>query len=101
MARTFVRRNSREGSALVTVMVPLLGALVLGYAFFRSTLAEQASAHGDLDERQAFFLAEAGLHEAFASVRQGNSGGVATPDQPAQLGGGVLWVEATDLGNDQ
>src|SRR5262245_37671015 len=99
MARTFVRSTSREGSALVTVMVPLLGAMVLGYAFFRSTLAQQANARGDVDERQALFLAEAGLHEAFESVRAGNSGAVAAPDQPALLGGGVLWVEATDLGN--
>jgi hypothetical protein len=98
----FVKQThpSRNGSALVSVMVPLFGVLVLGYAFFRTTLAAKHDARSDLDEQRAFFLAEAGLHESFESSREGNSGAVGTPDAPALLGGGVVWVVATDLGND-
>ena len=100
MNGTFTR-GSRTGSALVSLMVPLLGILVIGYAFFRATLAEQRNGQGDVDDRRAFFLAEAGLREAFESVRAGNSGRIGAPDDPALLGGGVLWVEALDLGNDR
>ena len=101
MNGTYARASGKGGSALVSLMVPLLGILVLGYAFFRATLAEQRNTHGDVDDRRAFFLAEAGLREAFESVRTGNSGNVGAPDEPALLGGGVLWVESFDLGGDR
>ena len=91
----------QRGSALVSIMVPLVGVLVLGYAFFRTTLAAKHGAGSDLDEERAFFLAEAGIHEAFESVREGNTGAIGLPDQPALLGGGLLWVEATPLPGDR
>ena len=101
MNRTYAMTSRTGGSALVSVMVPLLGILVLGYAFFRATLAEKRNTRGDVDDRRAFFLAEAGLREAFESVREGNSGNIGAPDEPALLGGGVLWVESFDLGDDR
>jgi hypothetical protein len=90
-----------RGSALVAVIVLLTGMLVMSYAFFRTTVSAQKSAHADLEDKRAFFLAESGLHEAYQAIRTGHPGGVATADQPALLGGGVLWVEATPLGGDQ
>src|SRR5688572_7622855 len=96
-----VRGKGNEGSALISVMVPLFGVMVLGYAFFRSTLAAKHDVRSDLDDQRAFFLAEAGLNEAFESARAGNPGGLASPEQPALLGGGLVWVVATPLGDDR
>ena len=45
MKRTSTHASRNAGSALVSVMVPLLGVLVLGYAFFRSTLSQQQNAN--------------------------------------------------------
>src|SRR5262245_3395158 len=94
------RSRTSAGSALVSVLVLLLGILVMAYVFFHSTLSGQQSSRQSLDDQRAFFLADAGLHEAFEAVRSGRSGNVATADQPALLGGGVLWVTATPLGGD-
>src|SRR5262245_21600908 len=95
--RAFDRSRRNAGSALVTVLLLLFSVMVMAYAFFRSTLAERQSAHASIDDRRAFFLAEAGLHEAFEAVRTGRSGNI----DPALLGGGVRWVDAAPLGNDQ
>lgn len=51
------------------------------------------------ENRGSFFLAEAGIAEAVAARRAGGTGNVASADLPAYLDGGVLWVEAEDLGN--
>ena len=101
MRPEFDRSANTEGSALVSVLVLLLGVLVMGYAFFRSTLAGQQSARGSLDEQRAFYVAEAGLHEAFEAIRDSRSGNVASMDAPALLGGGVVWVTATPDGDDR
>src|SRR6185503_3493116 len=102
-----VDRSVRSaGNALVTVLVLLFVVMLMAFAFFHRTIAEQRSAHANLDERRAFFLAEAGLHEAFESIRSGNSGAIASdgapnaPTDPALLGGGVLWVRADPAGGD-
>ena len=95
-----VNANGR-GSALVPVLVLLSGILVMGHVFFRSTLADQKSIRQGTEDKRAFFLAEAGLHEGFEAVRSGHPGGVASLESPALLGGGVLWVTATPLGDDR
>jgi len=95
------RNPSRAGSALVSVVVLLLGILVMGYAFFRSTLSNQRSGRESLDEQRSFYLAEAGLHESFEAIRSGKSGNVGSAAEPALLGGGLLWVVATPLPDDR
>lgn len=92
-----VERKREAGSVLVPVLVVLTTLFVMGYAFFLTAWSQQKSAHGDLDDQRAFFLAEAGLHEAFEAVRDGRSGVVGSMDAPALLGGGVMWTEVTDI----
>lgn len=100
MKQSIDRSRNERGSALVSVVVLLLGILVMGYAFFRSALSGQKSARASLDEQRALYLAEAGLNESIEALRSGKPGNVGSADAPAYLGGGVLWVEATDLGDD-
>jgi len=35
------------------------------------------------------------------AVRGGGAGGIASAEDPAYLGSGVVWVDATDLGNNR
>jgi len=90
-------RRREAGSALIPVLVVLTTLFVMGYAFFLNAWSQQKSAKVDLDDQRAFFLAEAGLHEAFEAVRDGRSGIVGSMAQPALLGGGVLWTEVTPI----
>src|SRR5262245_26949302 len=107
MLRALDRSRGNRGNAMVTVLVLLFVVMCMAYAFFHKTIAEQRTAHANLDERRAFFLAEAGLHEGIEALRSGKSGkvGKAPPDEPefdpALLGGGVLWVtNHDDVGAD-
>jgi len=93
--------TSSRGSALVPVLVLTAAALTVAFAFSRSTLGVQKTNRESLADRQAFFLAEAGLSEAFEALRAGRPGSVGSLDAPARVGGGVLWVTSGDLGDDR
>src|SRR5215510_13364480 len=101
MSNLVDERRAERGSALITVLVLLTGLLILAYAFSRSVQQSQSRASASYDDQRAFDLAEAGLHEGMEATRAGLTGNVGSMDAPAALGGGVLWVEATDLGGDR
>jgi Tfp pilus assembly protein PilX len=90
-------RKRSAGSALVMALmsvsiVALLATTVLRYA---STVSNrQASA---VDRKKAFYLADAGLAEAFSGIVCGRSGVVGSEEAPAILGEGLFWVQATEL----
>lgn len=92
------KRNSRAGSALIMVLVVVTGLLVMLAAVGRVALSHKTEVVRDVDDRRAFYLAEAGLTEAIVSMRRGASGSVGTATTPALLGGGVFWAEASDIG---
>jgi hypothetical protein len=94
-------RSATAGSALVPVLVLLSGVLVMGFAFSHTVLTSQKGTQRSLDDRRALYLAEAGLNEAYEAVREGHTGAIGTVDQPAILDGGLVWVVAEDIGNDQ
>ncbi len=93
--------RDRRGGALITVIVLLTSLLVLTFAISRATLENQDHALASYDDQRSFALAEAGLHEAYEALREEASGNVGSIAEPALLGGGVFWVEATPLGNDR
>ncbi len=82
-------------------LVLVLGLMLMNLAFFQVAASGGKRMTGGFDDDRAFFLAEAGLHESFQALRGGGTGGIGSLDDPVYLGGGVLWVEATSLGNDQ
>ncbi|MAB79285.1 MAG: hypothetical protein CMJ89_08020 [Planctomycetes bacterium] len=90
-------KKRSAGSALVMALmsvsvVALLATTVLRYA---STVSNrQASA---VDRKKAFYLADAGLAEAFCGIVCGRSGMVGSEEAPAILGEGLFWVQATEL----
>jgi hypothetical protein len=93
--------GARQGSVLIVALVALVGLMMVGAALARFSVAADREVGGKLDDRRAYYLAEAGAAEAMVALRGGASGAIASPDVPAFLAGGVLWVEATDLGDDQ
>jgi hypothetical protein len=91
-------RNTR-GSTLVTVTILLGTMTVLALIFLRVGHRFGQEQDATLDSTRATLLAEAGISEAVEAIRAGQSGNVGSSDEPTYLGGGMLWVEATDLGN--
>ena len=95
-----VRPQSRRGSALVMSLVAVSTVVVLAASFsqFASSVANrQAQA---VNKKRAFYMAEAGLAEAYAGFSCGKSGTVGSIEAPALLGAGLFWVEVTELDAD-
>jgi hypothetical protein len=77
----------------------LLGTMtVLALIFLRVGQRIGAEQDASQETARATLLAEAGISEAMEAIRAGQSGTIGSSDAPAYLGGGVLWVTATDLG---
>jgi hypothetical protein len=95
----FRNETPRAGSTLLTVVV-LVGALtVLTLVFLRIGQRVTDEQLATVESARASYLAEAGIAEALEALRSGKSGNVGASDDPAYLGGGVVWVTATDLGS--
>ncbi len=52
-----------------------------------------------VDNKRAFYIAEAGLSEALFGLHLQKSGSVGSSDIPAKFGDGLFWVEAEDQGS--
>jgi hypothetical protein len=93
------QHERRAGVALISALVVLMGLLVLLATFQQVTVRRSDETHSNADDRRAFYLAETALNEGMTAIRAGNSGAVGSAAAPAYFGGGVFWVEATDLGS--
>ena len=97
--RAMRRENdSRRGSTLIPVTILLGTMTVLALVFLRVGQRMSQEQGAGFETSRAALLAEAGIAEAIESLREGQSGAIGTAELPAYLGGGVVWVEATDLG---
>ena len=91
------KSNSRDGSAVVVVLIVMTAMVVAGTAFVGvSTGVTERLSRGNEDDA-ARYLAEAGVREGVEAMRQGFSGAVGDIAAPAYMGGGVFWVQATPL----
>ena len=93
--------EGRRGSTLITVTILLGTMTVLALIFLRVGQRIGQEQDANLDSTRASALAEAGISEAVEAIRAGKTGGIASADQPAYLGGGVVWVTSTSLGKDR
>jgi hypothetical protein len=76
----------------VTVAAASAGVLLVSSHFAR----RQSNA---VHDQRAFYLAEAGLSEAYNAMTIGQSGQIGSMEAPARSGDGLLWVEA--IPNDE
>ena len=95
------RPDAGRGSALVPALFVVVMVAVLSMATVQLSLNKNKEAHAATAAKQAFYIAEAGIAEAFAGLAVGRSGNVASGQLPARFGDGCFWVEATDLGDDR
>jgi len=89
----------RRGSALVValIVVMMIGALSMSY--LQMSMNKNREQQMAADAKRAFYMAEAGISEAYAGLRRGKSGNVGTDIVPARFGNGLFWVKAEELGN--
>jgi hypothetical protein len=87
----------RRGSALVLSLLAVGTVVVLAASFTQFASAVGNRQTHSLHKKRAFYLAEAGLAESFAGFSCGRSGKVGSEEEPARLGDGLFWVEATEL----
>ena len=93
--------SSERGAALVFALLAIMVTSALGasYLVVSGSLARRSTAAIESDK--AFYLAEAGLAEAFHAVRMGYTGQLASEMAPATFGSGYLWVDSKKLTGDQ
>lgn len=99
--RTRGTTDGRRGSALVLALILVAVIASMGMVFLGSSTALSRRQADDLDQLRSFYLAEAGLAEAFQAVRIGRGGQVASAAAPARYGDGVLWVDSALTADDQ
>jgi hypothetical protein len=94
--RTRRAPDARAGGALVLSLVAVLMVSVLAAGFMQlgSSLARRQG-HA-ATTKEAFYLAEAGLAEAYTGLAEARTGNVGSEERPAVFGDGLFWVEATE-----
>jgi hypothetical protein len=95
------RWGARTGSTLALSLIVVTTMVILAATFlqFSSSLTRRQGQAAD--QKRSFYVAEAGLAEAFAGLRVGKSGTVGTQTAPARFGSGLFWVTAEDLTDGQ
>jgi hypothetical protein len=92
---------AQAGAALLVSLASILAVSVLAVTFLRRTSSFEGRIGGEVDRVQAFNVAEAGLAEAYAGMALARTGNIGSEHAPAVFGGGLFWVEASDLGGGQ
>ncbi len=92
-----VRRQA--GSALMAAMVMILALAAILTSLFRLTTAEYMRSRRWRDETRSFYVAEAGMNEAYATLLIDGKTALLDLDYPRTFGSGTYSVEVT-LGED-
>jgi hypothetical protein len=79
-------------------LVALLVVAGLAAGYMQTSAAVTKRQRQAVDTKQAFYVAEAGLSEAFSGMMIGKTGNVGSREEPARFGRGCFWVEAEDAG---
>ena len=91
----------RSGGVLVLALVAVSAVAVMAMCLLQVSTSSMRRQRSGVATKQAFYLAEAGLAEAYAGLAIGRTGNVGSANLPAAYGDGLLWVEAEDLPPDR
>jgi hypothetical protein len=91
-------RASRRGTAIIPALLVVLLTATLSMVYLQVSMAKSKEQRGSVDAKRAFYMAEAGLAEAFNGLCMGKSGDVGTEDLPAEFANGLFYVTAKDEG---
>jgi hypothetical protein len=92
--------EARRGGALVLVLVLLLATSGFAFAFLELSSSVSRRQARAADRKQAFYVAEAGLSEAYVGMQIGKSGNVGSQALPVRFGRGLFWVRSEELQRD-
>lgn len=92
---------ARRGNALALALIVVMLVASMGVVFLRISVAVTSRQTAEVETMKAFYLAEAGLAEAFQAVRVGRTGQLGSEAEPAVHGDGILWVDATETVDTQ
>ena len=93
--------NARSGGALVLALVVVSMAALFASSVLQLTSSVSRGQAAMVDNTRAFYLAEAGLAEAFEALRIGLRGQIGSAQEPASYGDGFVWVDATPTPDNQ
>lgn len=93
------RRSSRRGSALIAALLVVVAVATLGLVWLEIALSRNREQIVAVDSKRAFYMAEAGLSEAFLGLVTGMSGNVGSEVLPARFANGLFWTSCTDEGD--
>ncbi|MEZ6018728.1 MAG: hypothetical protein R3F17_01135, partial [Planctomycetota bacterium] len=96
-----IGHRRERGSALVLALIAVSMVAALGAAYLQLTSSVTRRQGAEVENTQAFYLAEAGLAESFQAVRIGRTGQIGSIGSPVRYGQGLLWVDAVDTADDQ
>jgi hypothetical protein len=89
---------SRRGTAIIPALLVVLLTATLSMIYLQVSMAKNKEQRSSVDAKRAFYMAEAGLAEAFNGLCMGKSGDVGTEDLPAEFANGLFYVTAKDEG---
>ncbi|NOT30637.1 MAG: hypothetical protein HOP15_09350 [Planctomycetes bacterium] len=88
--------HERRGGALILALVVVASVAGISLGLLRITQATTARQSHAVDDKRAFYLAEAGLSQAYFGLGAGMSGQIGSIEAPALVGDGLAWVDATE-----
>ena len=88
--------SGQRGSALVPALIAVLAVSAMSAGLLQLSSAVTRRQQGSAATSRAFYLAEAGLVEAYTGLAIAKTGNVGSQAAPAVFGDGLFWVEATE-----
>ncbi len=99
VGRISTGRADARGTALIAVVVTMVGIGVLSMALLAVSSSAFKVQRQSKDETGALYAAEAGIADALYSLRNGGSGDLGSEDDHVNFGGTDYWVDTTDNGD--
>ncbi len=88
----------RRGTAMIAALLVVFAVATLSLVHVQLDLSKAREQRSAVDTKRAFYMAEAGLAEAFHGVVAGKSGYVGTADEPARFANGIFFTTAKEEG---
>jgi len=94
--RSAILAGPRSGGVLALAMIVVLTVAALAAGMLQLSTAVTRRQVSAVNTKLSFYMAEAGLTEAYAGLTSGHTGNVGSEAAPVAFGEGLFWVEATD-----
>ncbi len=84
----------KRGGALLFSLIVVISVAMVSLGILQITNSLSRRQKHSVEDKRAFYVAEAGLAEAYYSLGTGGNGQVGAITAPVTLGGGLVWVDA-------